>query len=136
MFTHDEWRDILTADPPTLRIRHGKGDKERLVPLTATAGAAIAAWLVRCGDRPGKLFLPVSQVGEVHGDGLSSIAVYNMLQKRAMQAGVPHVSPHDLRRSFVVICTNCGHHNVVDRQRARLGGVVLPDTLESDSEPT
>ncbi len=90
-----------TADPPTLRIRHGKGDKERLVPLTATAGAALAAWLARRGDRPGKLFLPVSQVGEVHGDGLSSIAVYNMLQKRAAQAGVPHVSPHDLRRSFV-----------------------------------
>jgi len=90
-----------TADPPTLRVRHGKGDKERLVPLTATAGAALAAWLARRGDRPGKLFLPVSQVGEVHGDGLSSIAVYNMLQKRAAQAGVPHVSPHDLRRSFV-----------------------------------
>ncbi len=90
-----------TADPPTLRVRHGKGDKERLVPLTATAGVAIHAWLVRRGDHPGKLFLPVSQVGEVHGDGLSSIAVYNMLQKRAAQAGVPHVSPHDLRRSFV-----------------------------------
>jgi len=90
-----------TAAPPTLRVRHGKGDKERLVPLTATAGAAIAAWLARRGDRPGKLFLPVSQVGDVHGDGLSSIAVYNMLQKRAAQAGVPHVSPHDLRRSFV-----------------------------------
>jgi len=90
-----------TADPPTLRVRHGKGDKERLVPLTATAGAALAAWLARRGDRPSKLFLPVSQVGEVHGDGLSSIAVYNMLQKRAAQAGVPHVSPHDLRRSFV-----------------------------------
>jgi len=90
-----------TADPPTLRIRHGKGDKERLAPLTATAGAAIAAWLARRGDHPGKLFLPVSQVGEIHGDGLSSIAIYNMLQKRAAQAGVPHVSPHDLRRSFV-----------------------------------
>jgi len=86
-------------------------------PLTATAGAALHAWLARRGDRPGKLFLPVSQVGEVHGDGLSSIAVYNMLQKRAAQAGVPHVSPHDLRRSFVVICTHCGHHNVVDRER-------------------
>jgi len=90
-----------TADPPTLRVRHGKGDKERLVPLTATAGAALAAWLARRGDRLGKLFLPVSQVGAVHGAGLSSIAVYNMLQKRAAQAGVPHVSPHDLRRSFV-----------------------------------
>jgi len=124
-----------TADPPTLRIRHGKGDKERLVPLTATAGAALAAWLARRGDRPGKLFLPVSQVGEVHGDGLSSIAVYNMLQKRAAQAGVPHVSPHDLRRSFVVICTHCGHHNVVDRQRARSGGVVMPGALEPDRQP-
>jgi len=90
-----------TPDPPTLRIRHGKGDKERLVPLTASAGAAITAWLARRGDHPGKLFLPVSQVGEIHGEGLSSIAIYNMLQKRAAQAGVAHVSPHDMRRSFV-----------------------------------
>jgi len=90
-----------TADPPTLRIRHGKGDKERLAPLTASAGAAITAWLARRGDHPGKLFLPVSQVGAVHGEGLSSIAIYNMLQKRAAQAGVAHVSPHDMRRSFV-----------------------------------
>jgi len=125
-----------TADPPTLRGRHGKGDKERLVPLTATASAALAAWLARRGDRPGKLFLPVSQVGEVHGDGLSSIAVYNMLRKRAAQAAVPHVSPHDLRRSFVVICTHCGHHNVVDRQRVTSGGFVIPETpdLAMESE--
>jgi len=116
-----------TPDPPTLRVRHGKGDKERLVPLTVTAGAAIAAWLVRRGDRPGRLFRPVSQVGEIHGDGLSSIAVYNMLQKRATQAGVPHVSPHDLRRSFVVICTHCGHHNVVDRQQVNSGVLMTPD---------
>jgi len=90
-----------TADPPTLRVRHGKGDKERLVPLTASAAVVVNAWLVRRGDHPGRLFLPVSQIGEVHGDGLSSIAIYNMLQKRAAQAGVAHVSPHDMRRSFV-----------------------------------
>ncbi len=85
---------------------------------------------------PDTLFLPVSQAGEVHGEGLSSIAIYNMLQKRAAQAGAPHVSPHDLRRSFVVICTTCGHHNVVDRQRARSGGFVRPETFDPDTEST
>jgi len=121
-----------TADPPTLRVRHGKGDKERLVPLTATAGAALAAWLARRGDRPGKLFLPVSQVGEVHGDGLSSIAVYNMLQKRAAQAGVPHVSPHDLRRSFVSDLLDAGVDLSAAQQLAGHASVVTT-TLRHDS---
>ena len=70
-----------TADPPTLRIRHGKGDKERQAPLTASA-AVVSAWLAHRGDHPGRLFLPVSQIGDVHGDGLSSIAVYNIRELR------------------------------------------------------
>lgn len=42
-----------TSAPPTLRIRHGKGDKERLVPLVAAAAAALDDWLAVRGDRAG-----------------------------------------------------------------------------------
>jgi len=113
-----------TADPPTLRVRHGKGDKERLVPLTASAAVVVNAWLVRRGDHPGRLFLPVSQIGEVHGDGLSSIAIYNMLQKRAAQAGVAHVSPHDMRRSFVSDLLDAGVDLAAAQQLAGHASVV------------
>ena len=43
-----------TPTPPTLRIRHGKGDKERLVPLVGAAAAALDDWLAVRGDRTGR----------------------------------------------------------------------------------
>ena len=125
-----------TADPPTLTIKGGKGDKDRVVPLEPSAAVALDAWLAIRGTRPGKLFLPVNKGGRIRGVGLTAAAVYNALVKRAAQAGIAPASPHDLRRSFVVICTNCGHHNPVDRQRARSGGVIMPETIAPDKEPT
>jgi len=125
-----------TADPPTLRIRHGKGDKERLVPLTASAGAALAAWLACRGTRSGRLFLPVSQTGEVYGEGLSSIAVYNMLHKRATQAGVAHLSPHDLRRSFVSDLLDAGVDLSAAQQLAGHASVVTTARYDRRGEAT
>jgi len=90
-----------TADPPRLRVRHGKGNKERLVPLTPAAAAALDAWLALRGRAPGSLFMPLTKGGGVRQTRLTSGAVYKALQKRAREAGVAHVSPHDFRRTFV-----------------------------------
>jgi len=89
-----------TADPPTVRVT-GKGRKEREVPLPQSAGAAVAAWLDLRGDAPGGLFLPLSRTGRILGGSITAQAVNNMLIKRAEAAGVDHLSPHDLRRTFV-----------------------------------
>ena len=110
-----------TRRPPTLHIRHGKGDKERLVPLTASAAAALDAWLALRGDRAGSLFVPINKGGRVGGNeasptdrrgrrrraravgdvGLTPQAIYGVLTKRARDAGIDPLSPHDLRRTFV-----------------------------------
>ncbi len=119
-------------DPPTLTVKGGKGDKDRVVPLEPSAAVAVDAWLRAQGGRPGTLFLPVNKGGRIRGEGITAGAVYNALVRRAAEAKIEHASPHDLRRSFVVICTNCGHHNVVDRQQSRSGGAVMPETLERD----
>ncbi len=89
-----------TPAPPTLRVR-GKGRKEREVPLPASAHAALAAWLALRGDAPGGLFLPLSHGGRIIGGSITAQAVNNMLIKRAREAGVDHLSPHDMRRTFV-----------------------------------
>ncbi len=100
-----ELADLDLADwmpePPTLRVRHGKGDKERLVPLAGGAARAVAVWVAARGDRPGGLFLPVAQGGRIAGARLSSNAIYKVLRKRLDQAGVATLSPHDFRRTFV-----------------------------------
>ncbi len=104
-----------TSDPPTLKVR-GKGNKHRAVPLTGAAAAALDDWLRMRGDFPGALFVPLTQRGEIAGTSMTGRAIAKMLVKRVGQAGVEHLSPHDMRRTFIVMCTNCGHENVIDRR--------------------
>ncbi len=102
-----------SPDPPTIRVRRGKGGKQRSLPLTGGAAAAVQDWLEARGPFPGKFFVPVSQRGEIAGDSLTPHAIYKILAKRAKAAGVAHLSPHDFRRTFIVMCTKCGHENEV-----------------------
>jgi len=114
-----------TPEPPTLRVRHGKGDQERLVPLAGGAARAVAAWVAVRGDRPGGLFLPVAQGGRIAGARLSSNAIYKVLRKRLGQAGVAKLSPHDFRRTFVGDLLDAGIDLVTVQ---RLAGHASPTT--------
>lgn len=89
------------ADTGELRIRKGKGRKERLVWVTNGAADALADWLAERGDEAGALFHPVNKGGRILPSRMTSQAVYNMLDKRATEASVKALSPHDLRRTFV-----------------------------------
>jgi len=90
------------ADAGTMRVRQGKGHKERLVPLPRGAREALAQWLEVRGTEPGPLFLAVSKgkTGKILSRGISSQALYTILRRRQRQAGLKEFSPHDLRRSY------------------------------------
>ena len=86
-------------------IRHGKGDKDRLVYLNDEAIKLLHKWLEVRGNAPGALICPVNKSGRVilrhfasDGDG-----IYKLVNKRAKKAGILHFSPHDFRRTF---CTD------------------------------
>ena len=49
----------------------------------------------------GPIFWPIAKDGALRNALLSTQAVYNMLKKRAKQAGGKDFSPPDLRRTFV-----------------------------------
>ena len=94
-----------------LKVR-GKGDKERLVYIVGGAMEALNEWLDWRGrdaqtfelapqSTLGALFCPIRKNGEIVRRRLTDQAVYKILHKRALQAGVGHFSPHDLRRTFV-----------------------------------
>lgn len=83
-----------------LKIR-GKGNKERTAYITGGAERALVDWLSMRGDNAGALFVSVNKGGAIGAGRLTSQAIYNMLQKRASEAGVKAFSPHDLRRTFV-----------------------------------
>jgi integrase len=75
----------------------GKGNKERTVPLRVEVLEALEVWLEFRGDEPGPLFTK-------YGDGLDrlSLSAYNrIVTKHAERAKLDHLTPHDLRRTFV-----------------------------------
>jgi len=64
-------RADYTAAPPALRVLHGKNDKQRIVPIPASAAAALDRWIAVRGRAPGALFVPIDQAGRIAdvGDG-------------------------------------------------------------------
>lgn len=82
-------------------IVHGKGDKERLVPMAQSTIDAIAAYLQHRNDiiiRPGEEnMLFVSR----RGKRLTRMMVYYIVNGLAQTAGVEkEISPHTMRHSF------------------------------------
>jgi len=79
----------------------GKGDKERLVPMGESSCKAVSRYLALArgellkGGTSSRLFL--SRLGK----GMTRQAFWNIVKKRALQAGVrSNISPHTLRHSF------------------------------------
>lgn len=87
-------RNAVAPDRPYLILR-GKGGRERMVPVSDRARAAVAAWRAHAaGDTPW-LF----PSGKSH---LSRIRLFQLLKALAAAAGIPpdRVSPHVLRHAF------------------------------------
>ena len=78
----------------------GKGDKERLVPLGDIAAAAFARYL---DARPAPAEPAFDDVAFLNKNGrpLSRVAIFNLVKKQALIAGVnKEISPHTFRHSF------------------------------------
>ena len=95
--------DVSDYDVATgmLVVRHGKGNRDRVVYATNGAADALADWLDVRGNDAGPLFLPVNKGGVVGGHRMTGQAVLYILRRRALQGGVTRLTPHDLRRTFI-----------------------------------
>jgi integrase/recombinase XerD len=117
---------------------HGKGDKERVVPVGSYARDCLDTYLVRArpdlaahGVGNSALFL------NALGRRLSRQSAWAILQEAAGRAGLVHVSPHTQRHSFAthllqggadvrVVQELLGHASVTTTQIYTL---VTPETL-------
>ncbi len=92
--------DIDTADRSVLL--HGKGGKQRLVPIGRPAVAALDAYLVRGRpDLAGRGRGTAAVFLNARGGRLSRQSAWQVLQDAAERAGITaKVSPHTLRHSF------------------------------------
>ena len=92
----------VRPDQPFMIVR-GKGNKERMVPLSKTAREAVAEWLAEGHPRQGggepPLWLFPSRGKNGH---LTSARFAQMLKELAIAAGIApsRVSPHVLRHAF------------------------------------
>ena len=88
-------RHALRREQPFLILR-GKGGRERLVPISDRARAAVAVWSALVPEDAAFLF-PSGGTGY-----LSRIRLYQLLKTLAADAGIPpeRVSPHVLRHAF------------------------------------
>lgn len=90
--------DIADADcdEAVVRVRHGKGSKERWIPLGSKAITAIRNWLLVRPDLTTDALFTSKQ-----GKRISQRAVQLRLEQAAQKNGlVEHVHPHMLRHSF------------------------------------
>ena len=66
-----------SATEGTLAVRHGKRNKQRIVPVVNGTAEALADWLAVRGATPGPLFWSV--MGAHRGGRLTTQAIYEML---------------------------------------------------------
>jgi len=111
----------------SLIVQRGKGEKQRIVYLTAEALEIVEDWLKVRGKEPGALVCPVNKGGRAErrhfaddGDG-----IYKLVKARAIKAGVKQFSPHDFRRTF---CSNLFDANTDTFTVQQLAGHESPAT--------
>jgi len=87
-------RNAVSADKPFLILK-GKGGRERLVPISDRARAAVAEWAAHVPRQSLYLF----PSGKGH---LSRVRLHQLVKALAADAGIPpeRISPHVLRHAF------------------------------------
>jgi len=79
----------------------GKGDKERTAYLRNGALRYLRDWLAVRGDEPGPIFCRINKAGRIFPEGaLSTTAMHKIIKKRAAEAGLRDITPHDFRRTY------------------------------------
>jgi integrase len=124
------WTDLTRQGRNAVLRVHGKGEKLRTVKLPDMAVQALEAWKVHHpnpeGNRP--LFTRIWKGGTVTTSAITDKAIWLFVIKAAKLAGLPRITPHDLRRSFArgayeagvsfeLIRQSLGHSNIATTER-------------------
>jgi integrase len=101
-----EFQDIKKQDKRTVLNVRGKGAKDRVVPISDRLAEALIDWQFFVGPE-GKVLRNLGR-NKIPGDSISTIALYNLVQKRGAMIGKPDLQPHDLRRTYAELGRRAG----------------------------
>jgi site-specific recombinase XerD len=99
--------DYLSVEN-AVKVRSGKGDKDRIAYLGKGVEKPLQEWLEIRGTEPGPLFYPISWKGKIIVRRLTDQSVAYILTQRAKEAGLGKTSPHDFRRTFITSLLEAG----------------------------
>jgi len=106
--------EVVTLDASHLQQREGrwvildltgKHNRTRTIPMAAWVKAIIDKWMESAGITNGVLFRRIIKGGRLTDDGLTSQAVWNVVQEYSPVEGL---APHDLRRTFAKLADKAG----------------------------
>lgn len=103
--------DAITLQPVAGKIRtvltiHGKGGKDRVVPLSDALAGALDQWAGITGGK-GHIARRISKGGAM-GERLSAVAIFEIVNRAGRAIGRPELAPHDLRRTYARIGYDAG----------------------------
>ena len=95
--------DLSDYDPESgeLKVRGGKGRKDRIAYASGGAADAVEAWLGVRGDEEGPLFYPINKGDRIQRRKMTDQAIYNILRRLGGEIRTKNFSPHDMRRTFI-----------------------------------
>lgn len=96
-----DWRD-LDLDQRLVRVRHGKGGKERRVPFGPPCVDALRAWREMTPDPSEAVFL------DSRGRRMSDRSARRVVARAGKRVGLPDLHPHALRHSFATHLLEAG----------------------------
>ncbi|MBW1877712.1 MAG: tyrosine recombinase XerC [Deltaproteobacteria bacterium] len=95
-------RDDVDLVAGVVRVRKGKGKKERRVPLGSPGVVAVREWIDASPDGGPGLFL------NARGGRLTTRSMRRIVRKAGLKAGVAGLHPHALRHSFATHLLDAG----------------------------
>ncbi len=101
-----QFTDIVKQNERYVLNVHGKGAKDRVVPISERLAEAIIDWQFLV-DTEGLILRSLGR-NRVPGESISTTGLYNIVQKRGTMIGKPGLQPHDLRRTYAELGRRAG----------------------------
>lgn len=129
LVVEDLWQEL--SGELALQIRHGKGDKQRLVPYGDLEWclSLVEMWLDRANISEGPVFRGFYARGGVRPDALTTRTVQRIVKQYPVMinGGLQVIRPHDLRRTYARLMYEAGMDLVAIQQN--LGHASIETTM-------